>query len=160
MAATFQFSQTYGAAPGTPGDIGDGSGGNYFNFKNIDDATPGNYGANPISAGNNSFEVYLRGHFTGTFNSISNLKFWASSLILTGYGTGASIKASVQGGGYATPTTTPNADSAVPTTEGGALAPTYAANFSQYVRLQLATAADASPGDGGTTTFTLKYDET
>ena len=159
MASTFQFSQTYGAAPGTSVDIGDGPGGNYFNFKNIDDATAGNYGTHPIPAGNDSYEAYIRGHRTGTFNSTSNIKFRLSSKNLTGYGTGASIKASVQSS-YSTPSTTPNADSACPESQGAGLAPTYANNYSQYIRLQLHTVlSGAAPGDGGTNTFSLSWDE-
>jgi hypothetical protein len=159
QAATFQFSQTYGTSPGTIVDIGGTSGGNYFNFKNIDDATPANYSTYPITAGNDSYEVYIRGHWTGTFNSISNILFWNSTQSLTGYGTGASIKASVQSS-YGTPSTTPNADSAVPTSSGSGLAPTYSSNYSQYIRLQLHTVASgAIPGDGGMNTFNLSWDE-
>ena len=159
MAATFQFSQTYGASPGTVGDIGDGTGGNYWNFKNADDATPANYSTYPIPAGNDSYEVYIRGHFTGTFNSIGNLFFWASTLSLTGYGTGASLKASVQAA-YATPAVAANGDSAIPTTQGTGLAPTYAAAYSQYLRMQLHTVNTSPvPGDGGVSTLSLQWDE-
>jgi hypothetical protein len=158
MAAVFQFSQSYGASP-TVVDIGDGSGGNYFNFKNTDDATPANYSTYPITAGEDSYEIYIRGHWTGSFNSISNIKFWNSTQALTGYGTGASIKASVQSS-YTQPTKVANADSAVPTTSGTALAPTYSSNYSQYLRLQLHTVASgAVPGDGGSNVFSLSWDE-
>lgn len=160
FAATFQFSQSYGAGE-TKADVGDGSGGNYWNFKSIDDATAANYSSNPIVAGEDSFEVYIQGHFTGTFNAISNVLFWASDLVLTGYGTGAALKASVViPGDWAQASEVANADSAIPTTEGTALELAYAAAFSDYVRMQLHTTTTAAvPGDGGTTTFTMQYDE-
>lgn len=160
MAATFQFSQSNGSGE-TKTDIGNGSGGNYFNFKNADTATPSDYTTYPITAGNCSYEVYLQGHWTGTFSSISNVKFWMSTKSLTGYGTGASIHAAVVApASYATPSTTENADSACPESEGSALSLTYLSNYCSYVRLQLETESDASAGTGGTSTFTLKYDET
>ena len=159
MAATFQFSQSNGAGQ-TKTDVGSGAGGNYWNFKNADTASAADYTSNPITAGNLSYGVYIQGHFTGTFNLISNIKFWASTLSLTGYGTGALISAAkIVPGSYATPSTVDTADATVPTTEGTALLPAYATNFSDYIRMQLETVADASPGDGGTTTFTYKYDE-
>ena len=158
MASTFQFSQSYGAGP-TVADIGDGSGGNYWNYKNVDDATPANYSSYPIQAGDDSYEVYIRGHWTGTFNSISNIKIWLSTKSLTGYGTGASLKGSVQSS-YTQSTKVANADSAFPESSGAALAPTYAANYSQYVRIQLHTVnTSPAPGDGGSNIFTLTWDE-
>lgn len=161
MAATWQWAQQNGAAPGTPTDIGD-TAGNFFNFKANDSATPSDYSSNPITAGNNSMEVYLRGHFTGTFNQISNMLFWNSVQSLTGYGSGASIKASIQST-YSTPTTTPNGDSAVPTSQGSALAVTPSTisspGYSDFIRLQLATGANASPGDGGSNEFSFRYSE-
>ena len=159
MTAVFQFSQTYGTTPGTAVDIGDGGGGNYWNYKNADDATPANYSTYPITAAARSYGVYVRGHFTSSFISISNIKFWASTLTLTGYGTGALISGSEQSS-YGTPSTADTGDANIPTTEGTALGPTYSSNYSQYLRTQLETAADATPGDGGVSTFTMKYDET
>jgi hypothetical protein len=161
MAATFQFSQSTGAGE-SKADIGDGSGGNYFNFMSEDQkGTPADYTNHPITAGNDSFEVYIQGHWTGTFSSISNIKYWLSTKSLTGYGSTASLKGSVVAvGAYAAPTATPNADTAFPEVEGSALAPTYASNYCGYLRHQLHTSvAGATPGDGGTNTFTMKYDE-
>jgi hypothetical protein len=159
MAADFQFSQSNGAGQ-TKTDIGSGVGGNYWNFKNADTAVPSDYATYPITAGNRSYDVWIQGHFTGTFNSISNIKFWCSTLLLTGYGTGALISGDKEiPGAYVTPATTDTGEPNVPTAEGSALALAYGTNFSDYVQLQLETGADATPGDGGTSTFTLKYDE-
>lgn len=49
MAAVFQWAQRYGTSPGTLTALG--VSGNLFNFKNADDATPGNYTSYPITAG-------------------------------------------------------------------------------------------------------------
>ena len=158
--ATYQFNQGYGAGPSVT-DIGDGSGGNFFNFMNADitAALTPVYTANPITAGNDSFWVGIRGHFTGTFNTISNLRVWWTK-VLTGYGTGADITASVQASWPGAPSATDTGDSSAPTTEGTGLQPTYAAAYSQWTRHQLETASDATPGDGGTSTINLSYDET
>ncbi|MGW8177230.1 MAG: hypothetical protein ACWGQW_00315 [bacterium] len=160
QVATFQFNQGYGASLGSNVDIGDGSGGNYFNFMNADitAALTPVYTAYPITAGNNSYSVGIRGHFTGTFNTISNIKVWATKT-LTGYGTGADITGSVQASGW-TPDASDTGDSSMPTSEGAGLAPTYSSNYSQWIRLQLETAGDATPGDGGSSTIHMSYDET
>jgi len=160
MAATFQFNQGYGAGPSDV-DIGSGGGDNEFNFMNADitAALTPVYTANPITAGNCSFWVGIRGHWTGTFNSISNIRVWWTKT-LTGYGTGADITASVQGSWPGAPSATDTTDPTAPTVEGSGLQPTYSANYCQWTRHQLETAADASPGDGGSSTLNLSYDET
>jgi len=160
QVATFQFNQGYGSSLGSDVDIGDGSGGNYFNFMNADITAPLTpvYTANPITAGNCSFDVGIRGHWTGTFNSISNIRVWWTK-VLTGYGTSADITASIQAGGF-TPSASDNGDSSAPTSEGTGLQPTYSSNYCQWTRHQLETDSDATPGDGGSSTLHLSYDET
>lgn len=160
QAATFQFNQGYGSSLGSNVDIGSGGGTNDFNFMNADitaKLTP-TYDANPITAGNCSYSVGIRGHWTGTFNSISNIRVWWTK-VLTGYGTGADITASIQAGGF-TPSATDTGDATAPTSEGSGLQPTYSSNYCQWTRHQLETAGDASAGDGGTSTLNLSYDET
>ena len=161
MASSFQFNQGCQANLGTVFDIGAGSGDNEFNFMSADATavlTP-TYSANPITAGNNSFSVGIRGHWTGTFNSIANIKVWWSKT-LTGYGTSADIMASVQASVW-TPSATATGDSSAPTSQGSGLAPTYSANYSQWTRHQLQTQVTAAaPGDGGTSTLSLSWDET
>lgn len=73
MAATFAWAQTYGSAPGTVASLG--ISGNLFNYKRADDATAANYSSNPVTAGQKSYEVWLRGKFTGTFNKIKKYIF-------------------------------------------------------------------------------------
>lgn len=163
MAATFNWAQSNGAGA-TSTDLG--SSGNLFNFKTNDDATAGNYSSNPITAGNSSMEVYLRLHFTGTFNKIDNIQFWMSTDFSPN--TGLSVKAAMNNVTYATPSTTTNADSAVPTSDpgtanvsiGGSLSGSLTgAGYSDYIRLQLQTTTSAAPGDTSLAIFTAQYDE-
>jgi len=163
MAATFTWSQSNGAGE-TVTDLG--ASGNLFNFKNVDDATAANYSDNPITAGNNSFGVYLRGKFTGTFNNIDNLQFWMSTDFSPN--TGLSVVFGGNNISYATPAVAATGDSAVPTSDpgtanvsiGGALTGDLTGTgYSDYIRLQLQTTGSAAPGDTSLATFTLQYDE-
>ncbi len=163
MAATFNWAQSNGAGE-TATDLG--ASGNLFNFKTNDDATAANYSSNPITAGNSSMEVYLRGHFTGTFNKIDNLQFWMSTDFSPN--TGLAVKAKMNGTTYATPSTSANADSAVPTSDPGTANVSIGASlsgnltsagYSDYIRLQLQTTTSAAPGDTSLAVFTLQYDE-
>jgi hypothetical protein len=181
MTATFEWSQTHGASPGTVADLG-ASSGNLFNFKTNDDATAANYSSNPITAsdaadGGNSKEVWIRGKFGGTFNSISNGKFWMSANFSPSTGLTVKYAASTT---YATPTTddtdiqtgvngglsnsatigtsTPGAQNVG---MGGTLAGTItAAGYTNYMVLQLHAGTTAAAGDTSLATFTLSYDET
>lgn len=67
MAASFGWAQTTGSS-GSEATTDLGISGNLFNFKRSDDPTPGNYASHPISAGDKSYEVWLRAKFTGSFN--------------------------------------------------------------------------------------------
>ncbi len=168
MAATFQFSQSYGATP-TVADIGDGTGGNYFNFKDIDDVTPGNYSTYPILAGDNSYEIWLRAHFTGTFNVIDNLQFWQSTAFSPATGLTLKYKANTVGSYVqSVKTTSTVATTAMPTSDpgtanvtiGNSLSGTLtAAGYSDYIVIQLQTDITAAAGDTSSAEFTLQYDE-
>lgn len=76
MAATLSMLQHNGAGP-TITSVG-GSG-NAWNYMTLDAATPAAYSANPITFGNNSYEVWLRAMFTGLFNEIRDLRMWMST---------------------------------------------------------------------------------
>lgn len=176
MAATFNWAQRYGASPGTLSELA-GSG-NVVNFKTNDDATPANYSSNPITAsdasnGGNSKEIWMQGHWTGTFNTVLNLKFWQSAAFSPA--TGLSVKyASTDT--YATPTTNDTAISSgvtntatIPTSTPGSanigiaddLAGVLSApGYSDYIVLQLHVATTAAAGDTSLGTYTLQYDET
>jgi hypothetical protein len=163
MSATFGWAQSNGAGQ-TSTDLG--TSGNLFNFKSNDDATAANYSSNPITAGLNSMAVYLRAHFTGTFNKIDNLQFWMSTNFSPA--TGLTVKAGLSSITYATPSATATGDATVPTSDpatanvsiGASLSGSLtAAGYSDYIRLQLQTTTAAAPGDTSLATFSLQYDE-
>lgn len=166
MAATFQWNGTYGTSPGTTADLG--SSGNLFNFKNSDSLTSAaDYTSYPITAGNSSYEVWLRGHWTGTFNQIQNLQFYKSSGTLED---GVTIEWEGEETTYATPVSSGStvATTAIPESDpgtanvsiGGELTGSLStAGFSDYVVLQLNTTTATPSGDTNTYTFTLQYDE-
>lgn len=168
MAATFNWAQTYGDS-GSPTTTDLGESGNLFNFKNADDATAANYSSNPITAGNNSYEVWIRAHFTGTFNQVDNLQFWMSTNFSPSTGLTVKWKGNNQTS-YVTPVTTTSsvATSNVPTSDpgtanvsiGGSLSGNLtAAGYSDYIVLQLQTTTSAAAGDTSLAVFTLQYDE-
>jgi hypothetical protein len=160
MASVFAFNQGFGTSLGSNVDIGAGSGDNEFNFMSADitAALTPVYSANPIAAGANSFSVGIRGHWTSTFNSISAIYVWWTK-VLTGYGSGADIVASVQASGF-TPSATGTGDSSAPTSQGAGLTPTYSSNYCQWTRHQLQTqTSGAVPGDGGASTMSLQWTE-
>lgn len=170
MAETFNWAQTYGASAGTTVDLG--ASGNLFNFKDVDDATPANYTSNPITASDTanqgrSYEVWLRMHFTGTFNVINNLQFWMSTNFSPA--TGLTVYANMARAAYATPVKTDStiATTAVPTADpgtanisiGGSLSGTLSAvGYSDYIVLQLDVASTAASGDTSLATFSGQYD--
>ena len=167
MSATFNWAQTHGAAPGTAVDLG--ASGNLFNFKDIDDATAANYSSNPVTAGLNSYEVWLRMHFTDAFNKVDNLQFWMSTDFSPNTGLSILWKGN-NAGAYQTPTkvTSTVADEAIPTSDpgtanvsiGGNLAGSLvAAGYSDYIVLQLQTTVAAAAGDTSLAVFTANYDE-
>ena len=166
MALTFNWNQRTGATSTTvTGDLG--LSGNLFNFQNQDVASAAQYTAYPITAGNNSYEVFLRGHFSETFNKVQNVQFWKSAGAL---GTGETLY--WKDGGieaYTQPLTTAVlTDVAVPTADPGSsnvsinssqASSLSAAGFSDYIVLQLRTTTAAEAGDTDTFTMTLQYDE-
>jgi len=169
MPATFAFSETNGSAPGTPANITGGS----IDFGNADTHSDTLIPAsNPVTAGNRSFEKWIRGRWTGVFTSITNTKFYKSA------GTALTVSRIINGGtttiaGYTTPTASASAvatsDMETHLTVGTALLPLPPGagggtsgdpNFSEYVALQLVTTAAAPPGAIPTQTYTLQWDET
>lgn len=162
MAATFAWSETYGSSPGTTADTSyvhllasDVASGNSTNFSNYPLAIPG-------SGTVYSIERWIRGHWTGTFSSISAVKFWKSvGSLLTGRTLNAGAKGNQT---YVTPTggstsQSSYATSAIPTAVGSALAPAYSSNYCDYIVLQMALASTASPGANGSITYTFQYNE-
>lgn len=167
MAADFQWAGWYDDA-GDPTTADLGVSGNLFNFKTSNDlSNPADYTSYPIVAGQNSYDVWLRGHFTGTFNQIQNLKFWKSAGAL---GTGESLKFIGHVTAFDDPTTgdsayaTANVPTASPgsanvSVEGSLAGILTAEGFSDFIVLQLQTTTAAEAGDTEAFTFTLTYDE-
>lgn len=157
MPATFAWAQTWGAAAGHAVDLG--TYGPLMNWKRHDDGTPGNYTTYPIQAGSNSYEVWLRLHFTGTFNKVQNIKFWKSAGSLGvgctllwasgGYQTYAQgTTATSSKATYAVPVAQPaTANVSIAGSLGGSLV---GAGYSDYILTQLKTTTAAAPGDTGT----------
>ena len=177
MAATFTWQRSHGAGEtiSTATEI---------NWKNIDDDTTA-YTSAPITKGNNSFELWLAGKFSGTFTQIMGGLFAHTA---TAFGTGLTLKGIplMNGGGdadrvtYTTPSTTANTKLTKDMTTAIAIAsgvnvwfgPTGANNtgkkpfmttnpcWTNYLTTQLQTTASAGTGDTATVTLTLSYDET
>jgi len=154
MSATFDFRESNGAGEVVTSGISN------VNFGSVDspNITPA---TDPVAAGDNSFEKWIRGHYSGSFTSIANLRFWKSA---GAFVTGEDIKASVDDT-YAQPVSTTSvlATVTIPTTEGSALnpaAPSGNPDFSGYITMQLQTTVATPPGAVNQKTFTLKYDET
>jgi len=167
MAATFQWWGEYGATA-TPTTTDLGVSGNLFNFKTSNSlASAADYTSYPITAGNNSYDVWLKGHYTGSFNKIQNVKFYKSSGTP---GTGEDLKWNGVTTAYHTPVTGDSgyASADVPTAAPGSanvsvdadLAGSLtAAGYSDFIVLQLRTLTTAEAGDTDTFTFTMTYDE-
>lgn len=175
MAATFDWQDDTGAATGSPAKgttrttgIADN------NWKNIDDSTTA-YSAAPIVAGNNSYERFMFGKFTGTFNQVLS-GLWAH--ITTAFGTGLTLKGNVTTT-YTTPSNTANASLTTdmtaaiaigsgqtvlfgatgPEAAGKASSSTANPSYTQYLISQLQTTGSAAPGDTAQVTLELQYAE-
>lgn len=178
MAATFAWEESNGAgAGGTTTSVATA-----VNWKNIDDNTTTAYTAAPITAGNNSYEKWQYGHFSGSFNQILNGK-WAHTA--TAFGTGLTLKgakAMTADGDralYTTPSTTANttltqdmtSTTAIASgaavwfgatsahTSGKAASMTTNPCYTNYLTTQLQTTGSAAAGDTAQVTITLSYDE-
>ncbi len=145
-----------------------GQTGNLWNFKSVDTSGAGDYAANPITAGQNSMEVVLRGAFTGTFNRITDARFWMS----TGFSPSTGLQVFFSGTQviYLQPTTGTSsiATSSVPTTDpgtanvsiqGSLTGSLTTSGFTDHIYLQLRTTTAAAAGDTSLATFTLSYTE-
>lgn len=170
MASTFSFAETYGVSSG--GDC------TKVNFLSTNTASGTDTTTNTLAApitiegsDNYSYERWIRGHWTGTFNGISNIRVWAST---SGPGTGVTIQGNVKTPNPTTYVTAVDTDSTfattnIPTVQGSGLQPTYnsgstgtpaTTQCSDYVVLQMTVANTASPGYVTAVTFNYGWDET
>lgn len=182
MAATFDWQEDTGTATGSPAKGTTRTTGiTNVNWKNIDDSTTA-YSSAPITAGNNSYEKWQFGKFTGTFNQISAGLFAHTA---TAFGTGLTLKgpAATTGDGdrplYTTPSTTANANLTVnmtsaiaigsgvavffgatgPEATGKASSTTSNPGYTNFLPTQLQTTGSAAAGDTAQVTLTLQYNE-
>jgi hypothetical protein len=175
MAATFEWWEYNGTGPTSSGIAAD------VNWKNIDDRGTA-YTSNPITAGNNSYEKWQYGKFSGAFNQISAGLYGHTAGT---FGAGITLKGpplmAADGNKltYATPATTTNAsltkDMSLPaalTVSGiavwfGGSTPvgtktatsTAVPTFTNFLTTQLQTTGSAGAGDTTQVTMTLQYDE-
>lgn len=181
MAATYTWVRDTGAQTGSPtkgttrtDPVTD------TNWKNTDTVGTA-YSAAPITAGNNSFEIWNFGHFTGTWNQVLTGLF---AHTLTAFGTGLTLKGvpNCTGDGdrllYTTPSATANTNLTVdmtsaiaigsgvtvcfgitgPEATGKATSKNSGADiYTNYLTTQLQTTGSAAPGDTATVTLSLQY---
>jgi hypothetical protein len=182
MAATFEFNEDNGTQTGSPTKgTTRTTAVTQVNWKNTDDVATA-YSSSPITAGNNSYEKWQCGKFSGTFNQILNGKLAHTSGTL---GTGLTLKgppACTNDASrllYTTPSTTANANlttdmtSAIaigsgvgvcfgatgPEATGKATSMTTNPCYTNFLTTQLQTTGSAAAGDTASVTLTLQYDE-
>lgn len=176
MAVTFEWDEDHGSGPTTQHNATN------VNWKSVNDYSTA-YSSAPITAGQNSYEKYQYGHFSGAYNSLSAGLFAHTSGAL---GTGLTLKVSptMTADGdrkaWATPVTTTSTQATVditsvvpiasgiavwfggtgPASSGKAATCTTALPvYTNYLVTQLQTTGSASAGDTATVTLTLQYDE-
>jgi len=162
MGADFSWSESNGVGEDVTslGSVGSTILG--WAYKTVDSSGTQDFAANPITAGANSFEKYLRGDFQGTFNTVNNLKIWRSAGSLGAFGV---IDLYSGTGAYATPGTADSSKATViigtaspaATNVGGSLTGT---GFSGYNILQARASTSAPSGNSGTSRVSLSFDET
>lgn len=150
MPATFAFSESNSSMETATDGISN------VNFGNLD-APNLSSPNNRIVAGNNSFEKWVRGKFSGSYTTVDNLKFWKSAGSLP---VNVSIKAEVNDM-FAEPTdsTSSVATAGIPTSVGSALVPDSpgaSPDYSGYITMQMQTTGAAPAGDSGVQTYTLR----
>jgi hypothetical protein len=180
MAATFDWQRDTGTQTGSPTKGTTRTTGiTDTNWKNTDTVGTA-YSAAPITAGNNSFEIWNFGKFSGTFNQILTGLFAHTA---TAFGTGLTLKGvpACTGDGdrllYTTPSATANANLTVdmtaaiaigsgvgvcfgatgPEATGKATSMTTNPCYTNYLTTQLQTTGSAAAGDTATVTLTLQY---
>ena len=177
MPATFAWQEDNGAGPAsssTPTEI---------NWKNADDTSATAYNAAPITVGNNSFEKWLYGKFTGSYTTIQNGFFTHTSGTFGAFLTLKAAPSMTMSGNalaYTTPSTAANAaltlDDTTPIAIGSGAVVWFSGTgpdtsntksastmanpgYTNYLTTQLQTAIGAAAGDTATATMTLQYDE-
>lgn len=183
MAATFAWDEDYGTQTGSPlRGTSTATGVGNVNWKNS--GVPSDvYSSFPITAGNNSYVKFQFGHFSGTYNQISNGLFAHTAGTC---GTGVSLYGpnSTTGDGdrpvYATPTASTDNTSCPfdmsseisigsgkavffgatgPHATGKASSTTANPAYTNFLPTQLRTTGSAAAGNIAPITITLQYNE-
>ena len=183
MAATFAFDEDTGTQTGSPArGATTTTGVTDVNWKNSGVIGTA-YTAAPITAGNNSFEKWIFGHFSGSYNQILNGLF-AHTAGTCGTGVTLYGPAACTGDGdrplYTTPSATTNNTAcptnmtsaisigsgvavcfgaSAPSATGKAASTTSNPAYTNFLPTQLRTASNAAAGDIASLTLTLQYDE-
>ena len=166
MAATCNFDEYNGAGSTQAASITN------LNFgacdgPNIDIAI----GSAWITAGSASYEKYIKAAFTGTFNYIGSLFFWASGAVMVA-GETITMYSGTVGPAYATPVATTSAV-ALTNVVSGTSPPTWcnvhlknsyagsltAVGSSNYIVLQTQTTTSTPAGNTNSKTFKLQWTE-
>lgn len=167
MASTFSISKYVGTSPGT-----ETTGMGYLHLINQDVAANvstdyRNVSANqitvPASGSVYSYEIYLKGKWSGSYTTISSFKIWRSAGPTNG-ANGVTIRVGTTGT-YTQPVNTSSSvatDSTFPD-ESGSQAVTVSGSspntVSNFIVLQMEVASTANPGDHGDSTYTFKWTE-
>jgi len=137
-----------------------------LNFGNVDDHELSPVSSYPVTANENSYEKYLRIKFSGTYTTISNMKYWKSA---GGYKTGEAIKIRVTNT-WVAPVNTDTGGALIGVDEAGSTvihASDGAAltisgpgdNYTEYIVQQLQTTAATPAGATNQKTLLAQWDE-
>ncbi len=165
MAAGFNWSMRNGPT-GVVTDLG--ASGNLWDWKNSDDSTLADYSTFPITAGQNSFETWIRLHMTATFNRVDGFRIWLSTDFSPN--TGLAVFYNGQQVTYLQPAagTSSIATSSIPKADPGSTNVSIGGNlsgslvapgYSDHIVMQLRTGVNAAPGDTSLTTISISYNE-
>ncbi len=184
MAATFQFCEDNGASVGLPArGTTRTTGVTQVNWKSADDVNTV-YSTVPVTAGQNSYEKFQFGVFTGSYNELKS-GIWQH--VSGAFGAGLTLKGYISGSGiYTTPAQATNASLLFDMTSTGLLSTGYtvrlgtegpnytgkgvsttgatvgtwgATAYTEYLVSQMQTTVAASAGDTTTATFTFQWTE-
>jgi hypothetical protein len=187
MSATFDWNRDTGVATGSPAKgTTRTTGVTDTNWKNTDTYATA-YTAAPITAGNNGFEIWNFGKFSGSFNQVSAGLFAHTATALVDSASGATLTLkgtpACTGDGdrllYTQATAAANANLTTDMTSviaiGSGVAVCFGATgpeatgkaatmttnpcYTNYLTTQLQTAGGAAPGDTSQVTLTLQYNE-
>lgn len=168
MPATFAWEQTHSGSPGTGGTPTN------LNLVSTPSGVDVDPGSNPITAGSNSYELFVRGKFTTPFTAITNIRFYKSGgTYKTGelvYFAGSWPNSGSNSTYWVPPVATdsPWATGSIPATlpasanvsignsVTGSLTST---GYSDYIVLQMRTTTSTPAGSTNQKTFTMVYDE-